>query len=60
MPICSPAEQTEIVRILEDRFVAAEMLDVEVDANLARAEALRQSILKKAFARRTRPPGSDR
>ena len=50
VPICSPAEQAEIVEILGTRFEAAEMLDKDVDANLLRAEALRQSILKKAFA----------
>ena len=50
VPICSIAEQTEIVRILEARFEAVEMLDMEIDANLARADALRQSILKKAFS----------
>ena len=50
VPICSPAEQAEIVRLLDTYFEAAEMLDTEIDANLARADALRQSILKKAFA----------
>ena len=50
VPICSPAEQSEIVRILEARLEAAEMLDMEIDANFARADALRQSILKQAFA----------
>ena len=49
-PLCSPKEQAEIVRILDARLQAAEILDAEIDANLARAEALRQSILKKAFA----------
>ena len=49
VPICSTAEQTEIIRILEARFEAAELLDMEIDASLARADALRQSILKKAF-----------
>ena len=50
LPICSPAEQAEIVQILDDRLEAAEMLSAEIDANLARAEALRQSILKRAFS----------
>ncbi len=49
-PICSTAEQAEIVRILDARLEAAETLGAEVDASLTRAEALRQSILKKAFA----------
>ena len=49
-PFSSPAEQAEIVRFLGARLEAAEMLRAEVDASLARAEELRQSILKKAFA----------
>ena len=48
--ICSPAEQAEIVRILNDRLAATDALEAEIDASLSRAEALRQSILKKAFA----------
>ncbi len=50
VPICSPPEQREIVQILDDRFEAADMLDAEIDTALARAEALRQSILKRAFS----------
>ena len=49
-PFCSPDEQAEIIRILDARLEAAEALDKEVDASFARADALRQSILKKAFA----------
>ena len=50
LPICSLAEQAEIVRILEDRLEKADSLDKEIDANLVRAEALRQSILTKALS----------
>ncbi|WP_411817360.1 restriction endonuclease subunit S [Hyphococcus sp. DH-69] len=50
LPICSPAEQTEIVRILDEKLEAADALDAEIDAALTRADALRQSILKKAFS----------
>ena len=39
LPICSPAEQTEVVRILDSRLEAAETLDAEIDAALTRAEA---------------------
>ncbi len=49
-PICSPAEQAEIVRILDTRLEATETLDSEIDANLSRADVLRQSVLKQAFA----------
>ena len=50
VPLCSPAEQAEIVRILDAHLDAADTLDKEIEANLARADALRQSILKKAFS----------
>ncbi len=50
LPVCSPAEQTEIIRILDARLEAVDKLEAGTDAALARADALRQSILKKAFA----------
>jgi len=48
--ICSIAEQSEIVRILDDRLGRADTLQAEIDANLARSEALRQAILRRAFS----------
>lgn len=50
VPICSPAEQAEITRLLNSRLEAADALETEIDAALTRADALRQSILKKAFS----------
>ena len=50
LPLPSLAEQAEIVRILQGRLEATEKLNLEIDTALARADALRQSILKKAFA----------
>ena len=50
LPICSPAEQAEIVRTLDEHLETADSLQAEIDANLTRAEALRQSILKQAFS----------
>ena len=50
LPLPSLAEQAEIVRILNERLEAVDTLQAEMDANLARADALRQSILKKAFS----------
>ncbi|MGS4947987.1 restriction endonuclease subunit S [Meridianimarinicoccus sp. RP-17] len=50
VPICSPAEQAEIVRRLDARLEAADGLEAEIDAAVTRAIALRQSILKKAFS----------
>ncbi len=58
-PVCSPAEQAEIVRILDDRLEAADALEAEIDAALNRADALRQSILKKAFSGRLVPQDPD-
>ena len=50
VPICSPAEQAEIVRILDARLDAVDTLQAEIDINVARADALKQSILNKAFS----------
>lgn len=50
VPVCSPAEQAEITRILDTRLTAADRMEAEIDAALTRADALRQSILKRAFA----------
>ena len=50
VPICYPAEQAEITRILDARLTAADAMEAEINAALLRAEALRQSILKQAFA----------
>jgi type I restriction enzyme S subunit len=50
VPICSPAEQAEITRILDARLSAADAMEAEINAALLRAEALRQSILKQAFS----------
>ena len=59
VPICSPAEQAEIVRILNERLAATNTLETEIDANFARAEALRQSILKQAFSGQLVPQNPD-
>ena len=50
LPLCSFAEQQEIVRLLEERFTAIEQQEREIDSALNQAEMLRQSILKKAFS----------
>jgi len=59
VPICSAAEQSEIVRILDARLEAADALEAEIDAALTCAEALRQSILKKAFSGQLVPQDPD-
>lgn len=50
VPLCGQAEQSEIVRTLDEKLEAADALEAEIDATLTRADALRQSILKKAFS----------
>ncbi len=49
-PLCSDAEQAEIVSAIESRLSVCDKLEQIVDENLAKAQALRQSILKRAFA----------
>lgn len=50
IPICSIAEQTQILLALESRFSEIDQLDQTITIALQQAEALRQSILKKAFS----------
>ena len=50
VPICSAEEQTTIVRILDEKLESVDFMEAEIDAALNRAEALRQSILKRAFS----------
>ena len=50
LPLPSLVEQAEIVQILNKRLESVDTLQAEMDANLARAEALRQSILRRAFS----------
>lgn len=49
-PLCSLAEQQEIVRLLDEQFTVIEQNEREIDTALKRSEALRQAILKKAFS----------
>jgi type I restriction enzyme S subunit len=49
VPLCSLPEQQEIVRLLDEQFTVIDQNEREIDAALKRSEALRQSILKKAF-----------
>ena len=50
IPICSPAEQAEMMDRTDEQFSALDKLESDIETNLQKAEALRQSILKKAFA----------
>jgi type I restriction enzyme, S subunit len=49
LPLISIEEQIEIVSEIESRLSEADSLDKTLDAALAQAEALRQSILNQAF-----------
>ena len=49
LPIPPPPEQHEIVRLLDEQFEVIERNEREIDAALRRSEALRQSILHRAF-----------
>ncbi len=49
IPIPPKEKQAEIVRQLEEKLSVCDQIEQTVDAALQQAEALRQSILKKAF-----------
>lgn len=50
IPICSPAEQTQIVAILESKLTACDQLAAELSKQLKQAELLKQAVLKAAFS----------
>ena len=50
LPLCSLAEQREIVRLLSERFEMIMNQEREIEFALKQAETLRQAILKKTFA----------
>jgi type I restriction enzyme S subunit len=50
VPIAPSAEQEEIVAEVERRLSVVSELEATVEANLKRAERLRQSILERAFS----------
>ena len=49
-PLCSIAEQEKILEILDERFSEVDQLELTLTTSLQQAEALRQSILKRAFS----------
>ena len=50
LPICSLAEQTQIVAILESKLTACDQLASELATQLKQAELLKQAVLKSAFS----------
>ena len=49
IPMCLLQEQTQIVQEIESRLSVCDQLEATLTENLDKAEALRQSILKRAF-----------
>ena len=49
-PLCALEEQEQIVRHLDSTFALCDRLDGQISNELLKADALRQSILKKAFS----------
>lgn len=49
IPICTSLEQRRIVQKVELRFSLVEKMEQTIEESLQKAEALRQSILKRAF-----------
>ena len=50
VPVAPVREQTQIVEAIETRLSVCDKLSESIDQSLEKAEALRQSILKKAFS----------
>jgi type I restriction enzyme S subunit len=50
VPYCSKLEQEKLVAAIESRLSVCDKLEQIIDENLAKPQALRQSILKKAFS----------
>ena len=50
IPICSLAEQTQIVAILESKLTACDQLAAELAKQLKQADLLKQAVLKAAFS----------
>jgi type I restriction enzyme, S subunit len=50
IPVCSAVEQQLIIADVESRLSICDQLETTIEENLQRAESLRQSILKQAFA----------
>ena len=59
MPLPPLAEQHRIVSEVERRLSVVQQAEITVEASLARAERLRQSILKQAFSGKLVPQDPD-
>jgi type I restriction enzyme S subunit len=59
VPLCFFNEQRELLQILDERFSVIDQLENTIATSLQQAEALRQSILKKAFSGQLVPQHPD-
>ena len=59
MPLCCADEQRALLQILDERFSVIDQLETTITTSLQQAEALRQSILKKAFSGQLVPQHPD-
>lgn len=50
VPACSPAEAKRIEQEIQEKFSIIENLQIIIDCELEKSEALRQAVLKKAFS----------
>ena len=50
VPVAPPAEQQQIVEIVEDQLSTLERLETDIESRLEASQALRQAILKDAFS----------
>lgn len=57
IPLCCKEEQEAIASVMEEKFSEIDQLDQTITTSLQQAEALRQSILKKAFSGQLVPQG---
>ena len=58
LPVPPLTEQRRIVAEVERRLSTLDRLELSVDFNLARAERLRQAILRRAFEGKLAPQGT--
>lgn len=50
IPVCSEYEMKIISQMIEEKLSVCDQLENEIESNILKSEALRQSILKKAFS----------
>ena len=59
LPICSEREQERLVELVDDKISVIDQIENTITTSLRQAEAMRQSILKKAFSGQLVPQNPD-